>query len=234
MNTNTILILHGWGSCAKNWVKVKELLEAQGCEVFVPDLPGFGENPPLEKSWSIEDYVQWLKEYCGTNSLAQFFLAGHSFGGNIAAQYALKFPQDIKKLILVDPAIVRVKDAKRELMAKIAKLIKKLSFLPFYSLARRAFYRFLVKSDYPDTEGPMRETYLKTIKRDFSSSLPDISVPTTLIWGEADDITPFKYARLIKDKIAGAKLEILPGIHHSPQIEAPELLVEKIVNFIKA
>ena len=39
----TFLILHGWGSCAKNWGKVKELLENQRHKVFIPDLPGFGE-----------------------------------------------------------------------------------------------------------------------------------------------------------------------------------------------
>ena len=42
---NTILILHGWGSCAKNWDKVKKLLEKRGYKVFVPDLPGFEQNP---------------------------------------------------------------------------------------------------------------------------------------------------------------------------------------------
>ena len=95
----TILILHGWGSCAKNWQKVKEGLENGGCKVFIPDLPGFGENFPLEKPWSVEDYTQWLKEYCKINNLEQFFLAGHSFGGNIAVQYVLKFSQDIKKTL---------------------------------------------------------------------------------------------------------------------------------------
>ena len=42
-----ILILHGWGSCAKNWEQVKELLEKKEYKVFIPDLPGFGNNPCL-------------------------------------------------------------------------------------------------------------------------------------------------------------------------------------------
>ena len=52
---STILILHGWGSQAKNWQKVKEGLEKVGYKVFVPDLPGFGENTPLERAWITED-----------------------------------------------------------------------------------------------------------------------------------------------------------------------------------
>lgn len=227
-----LLILHGWGSCAKNWAKVRKLLEKEGIKVFLPDLPGFGENPALEKPWAIDDYVSWLKEYCQKNNLWQFFLLGHSFGGNIAFQYALKFPHDIKKLILISPALVRVNDPKKEILAIIAKLLNRFSFFPFYSLMRRAFYKFFVKSDYPDTEGPMRETYLRVLKQDFSDHLSDVSVPTVLIWGDKDNITPFRYAHFLKERIAEAELKILPGIGHTPRDEAPELLVEKILESI--
>lgn len=225
-----ILILHGWGSQKANWAEVLNLLKDKGYNVYRPDLPGFGENSPLEKPWSTNDYVNWVHDFCIEHQISSFVLAGHSFGGNIAVQYALKFPREIKKLILIDPAIVRVKDVKKEILAKIAKLIKIFYFLPFYYLFRRAFYRFIVKSDYPDTEGPMRETYLRVVKQDFSDHLSAVSIPTVLIWGEKDDITPFKYAQLIKDKIPGAKLEVLPDVHHSPQIEVPELLVKKIID----
>jgi len=230
-----ILILHGWGSCAKNWSQVKELLENQRYKVFVPDLPGFGENPLLQKPWSIDDYVEWVRDFCEKNELSQIFLLGHSFGGSIAMKYALKFPKDIKKLILVDPAIIRVKNIRKETLAKIAKILKVFSFLPFYSLARRAFYRFIVKSDYLDTERLMRETretYLRVIKEDLSPRLSDVSVRTLLIWGEKDKVTPLKDAYLIKERIAVAELKILPGICHNPQIENPALLVETVLKHL--
>jgi len=230
----SLLILHGWGSSAKNWERVRELLENHGCKVFVPDLPGFGENPPLSKPWSIDDYAEWARDYCEENELSQFFMLGHSFGGAIALKYSLKFPQDIKKLFLVDPAIIRVKDIRKEILAKISKIFKKFSFLPFYPLVRRAFYKFIVrKSDYLDTMGATRETYLKAIKEDFSYYLTSILVPTVLIWGEKDDVTPLRDAYLVKERISGAELEILSGIHHNPQTEAPEILAKKILNFIK-
>ncbi|MFH1727524.1 MAG: alpha/beta hydrolase [Pseudomonadota bacterium] len=229
---DTILILHGWGSCAKNWQRVKEGLENGGCKVFLPDLPGFGESPPLEKAWSIDDYVVWVKDFVEKNNFDQFFLTGHSFGGSIATKYALKFPKEVKKLILIDPAVVRVKDIRKKIIAKISKFFKIFSCLPFYSLMRRAFYKFIVKSDYLSTEGPMRETretYLRVIKGDLSNSLSDISVPTVLIWGKKDKFTPLKDAYFIKGKIVEARLEILLNIKHNPQTENPELLVETIL-----
>jgi len=225
---NNILILHGWGSCTKNWQRVKDRLESGGYKVFLPDLPGFGENLPLSQVWEVDDYVKWVKDYCEKNNLSQIFLLGHSFGGSIALKFALKFPQEVKKLILVDPAIVRVKDVKKEILTKIAKILKIFSFLPLYSSVRRICYK-LIGSDYPDAEGPMRETYLKVIKEDLSGHLAKVSVPTLLIWGEKDKVTPVKDAYSIKEKVAGAELKILRNIHHNPQTENPELLAETVL-----
>jgi len=227
-----ILILHGWGSCAKNWQKVKEELEKRGYKVFLPDLPGFGSTPQLLRPWTIEDYVEWVKGYCEKNNLSQIFLLGHSFGGSIATKYTLKFPQEVKKLILVSPAIIRMKSIKKEIIAKISKLVKIFSFLPFYSFGRRIFYKYLVKSDYFETEGYLKATYLKIIREDLSDYLPNISVPTVLIWGERDKIIPLKQAAIIKSKIPKAELITLPGISHNPQTENPELLAKTILKHL--
>ncbi len=229
---DNILILHGWNGSAKSWENVQQLLEKKGIRVIIPDLPGFGENPPLSEPWSMDDYINWVKEYCEKNNLSHFFLLGHSFGGSLAAGFSSRFPEEVKKLILVDAAIIRVKHAKREILAKIAKILKPFSFLPFYNLARRVFYKFIA-SDYPDLEGAMRETYLRVVKKDLSDCLSAITVPSLLIWGEKDKITTLRDAYLIKEKLARVKLEIISDIKHSPHLEAPEILVEKVLNFIK-
>jgi len=203
-----------------------------GYKVFVPDLPGFGENTPLERAWITEDYIDWIKNFAVNNSLERFFLVGHSFGGGLAAVFSAQFPEQVEKLILVDAAIIRVENLKRELLTQIAKILKLFSFMPFYKSARKFFYKFIA-SDYPGLEGIMRQTYLNVVKKDLSGCLPAISVPTLLIWGAKDKITPLKDAYLIKDKIPGAKLEIIPNIEHAPYLKVPEILAEKILNFIR-
>lgn len=230
-----ILILRGWKSSFKNWAYFITLLENQGYKVYSPDLPGFGDNLSLTKAWSIDDYVDWVKNFCEKQNLSQIFLLGHSFGGSIAIKYSLKFPKNVKKLFLVDSAGIRRKTFKKEITKKIAKFFKKFSFLPFYSLIRKIFYRTIIrKSDYFYTQGVMKETYLKIISEDLSSYLSRISVSTFIVWGKNDRLTPVKDAYLMKEKIAGAKLEIIPNIKHNPHFEAPEILVEKILNFLKS
>ena len=231
---NPVLILHGWGSCAKNWDRVKELLENQGCKVFVPDLPGFGETPPPPKPWSVDDYTDWVKDFCEKNNLSQIFLLGHSFGGSVAVKFSIKYPKRIKKLILVDSAGIRRKRLKKEIQKKVAHFLNNFSFLPFYGFVRKIAYKILFRhSDYLLTEGVMKETYLNVTKEDISNIFSNISVPTLLIWGKKDNITPLRHAHFMKEKISGVELEIIPNVKHNPHREAPEILSEKVLNFIK-
>ena len=79
----------------------------------------------------------------------------------------------------------------------------------------------------------MKETYLNVIKEDISNIFSNISVPTLLIWGKKDNITPLRHAHFMKEKISGVELEIIPNVKHNPHREAPEILSEKVLNFIK-
>ncbi len=229
----TILILRGWGSEVGNWNQFVGLLEGRGYKVYTPDLPGFGTNLAPSRAWSIDDYVDWVKDYCEKQNLSQFFLLGHSFGGGIAVKYSLKCPGSVKKLILMDAAVIRKKTKQKEKTKKAASFFKKLSFLPFYSQIRKIIYRLIFKkSDYVYTEGVMKETYLKVIDEDLTDHLSNISVPVTIIWGEKDDLTPIEDAYLIKQKILKSNLEIIPNIYHNPHSEDPEKLTEIILKFL--
>jgi len=213
---------------------VKELLEDEGYEVYVPDLPGFGQTSPPIKPWAIDDYAEWLRNFCEENNLSQIFLVGHSFGGSVATKFSVKYPEKIKKLILVDSAGIRRKRLKKEIQKKVAHFLNTFSFLPFYGLARRIAYRTLFRqSDYLLTEGVMKETYLKVLGEDISHIFSEIKISTLLIWGRKDKITPLWHAHYIKEKIPSAVLEIIPGVKHNPHFEAPKILVEKILQFIK-
>lgn len=233
---NTILILHGWGwpVSVHQWARVKELLEREEYRVFVPDLPGFGKNPPPIKPWTISDYVEWAKDFCEKNNLSQIFLLGHSFGGSVAAKFSIKYPEKVRKLILVDSAGIRRKRLKKEVLKAIAHTINLFSFLPGYDLVRKIAYRTIFRrSDYLLTVGIMRNTYLNVIKEDISDIFSQIVVPTLLIWGGKDGITPLQHAYFMRDKISGARLEIIPDVKHNPHFEAPEKLADIIINFLR-
>ncbi|MDP2909831.1 MAG: alpha/beta hydrolase [bacterium] len=218
---NPLLILHGWGSNKEKWQKVAEILSQKGFKVVVLDLPGFGESQEPDLIWDLDEYALFINEFAKSLGLQSFNLLGHSFGGAVASKYALKYPEKINKLFLVGAACIRKEKAKR-------KLFKVLSIFKFIPFARRFFYRFIVKSDYPQTKGIMRDIYLKCIKEDLSDELEKITAPTIIIWGEKDDITPLSQAKLINSKIKNSKLFIIPNQGHALQLTAHKELCSYI------
>ena len=230
---STILILHGWGSCAKRWQKVKEILTEQGLKVIVPDLPGFGENPSPSQPWSVDDYMEWVKKF--SQGFSPFFLLGHSFGARIAIKFAVKYPEKISGLILCGaPAIKDKLNIKHITIRALAKFSSKFSFFPFYQFFRKIFYKYILrKTDYLKTQGIMKETFKKVIAEDSLPYLCQIKTKTLIIWGEKDDYVSVKLAPIIKNKIPNSDLKIFPEIGHSPHIECPEKLCEIILDFLK-
>jgi len=238
----TILILHGWGIGSKTWSRVKKDLEGRGCEVFVPDLPGFGSNPAPAKPWAIDDYADWVRDYCDKNNLSQFFLVGHSFGGGIAVKFFNRYSEKVKRLILVAPALVREKTYRYYLALTFAKSGKLLFSIPglsyFQPIARKILYSLIGSRDYYKLETEktltMKDTFKKVISEDLRPYLKNIKVPTLLIWGKKDNMTPFKYTNLINKEISTLRFEAVADGEHVLNLQNPEILVEKIIKFIRS
>ncbi len=228
----TLVILHGWQSSKERWQKIKEEIEKTGIRVITPDIPGFKSETELVKPWNLDNYIDWFNGFLSSENISEkFFLLGHSFGGALAAKFALKYPERVERLFLVAAACVRKKILKRKIFAYFSKIIKKFSFLPFYSLFRKATYKFIIRnSDYPQTKGFLEDTYLNIIREDLSESLSPITAPTVIIWGDKDQATPIKDAYLINEKINKSKLIIIPGGSHDLERKMPEILSQKILD----
>jgi len=227
------LILHGWGSNSERWIPIAEGLAQKGFKVIVPDLPGFGESDSLNTAWNMNNYIKWIEGFIKELEIKEFYLAGHSFGGALAAKLTINHPQDVKRVFLISAASVRKRTAKKSFLKNISKLIKRLSFLPFYNLFRKAFYKFVIrKSDYLYVDGLMKETFKNVISEDLSQFTGFIKIPTVIIWGDKDKSTPVEDAYFMKQKIKDSKLVIIPGAGHILNKENPEILAEKILENI--
>ena len=241
----TLIILHGWQSSKERWAVVKEKIETEGCEVIVPDLPGFKKENELKRVWNLNDYVKWTKEFiervCSERLKRgeKIFLLGHSFGGRIAIKFAVRYPELITGLILCDAAGVSPRPKLRvaffAFLSQIGNLIFSLPVLKYLRpLAKRFIYFLIGTRDYRFIQGPlMKETFQRVIGEDLTSLLSQIKVPTLIIWGDRDRMTPLRDAYLMKKEIPDSKLEVLEGFSHVPHLENPKLLSCKIVNFIK-
>ncbi len=233
----TVLILHGWGGSSDSWLEVQRILTKKGYKVIVPDLPGFGKSTTPLTAWGINDYTNFIFGFVKETKLENFFLLGHSFGGQIAVKFITDYPEKIKGLILCDSAAIRPKPG---LKTRIIYLIAKIGnaiFTPkhlvrFKDSIRNFFYIIIRHRDYEKAKGVMKETIIKVLNEDLMLDLSEIKKKTLIVWGAADKMVPLKYAHIFKEKIKDSELEVIPKIGHSPHIEIPAKLAEIILNFL--
>jgi len=226
------LILHGWRSRSDRWQKIGELLSEKKFKVIIPDLPGFGKSQEPESAWSLDNYVEWAKELSEKipEINGSFYLLGHSFGGTLAVNFTIKYNQKVENLFIVSASCIRKKTNIKKFLFVISKFIKIFSFLPYYQEFRKSVYKYIIKkSDYLYQSGVMEDIYLKVISDDLSHELSFIKVPTIIIWGDKDTITPLEQAKLINKKIENSKLVIIQGADHFLNIKIPEILASKIL-----
>ena len=166
-------------------------------------------------------------------------LIGHSFGGQIAMKYAMKYPEKIDKLILAGAAGIRHKlSTKRKIIYILAKSGKKVfSLFPetkfpirnLVSYSRKFLYKLAREKDYHQASLRMKEIMKNILAEDLTPVLDKIKTPTLLVWGKLDNSTPLSDGKLMNEKIENSELVIIDDANHSlPYQKAKEFA--KIIN----
>lgn len=225
-----VLFLHGWGAPAATYKLMLDHISAD-CRVVAPDLPGFGGSEEPPEAWCVDDYVAWTRAFAKVVGLTKVILMNHSFGGRISIKL-LANPDDaltVSKAVFMDAAGIRPK--------RTAKYYGKVYS---YKLLKRLFPRAAQKrqgkvgsADYRNASPLMRQTMVKCINEDLTVLLPNIAVPTLLIWGEADTATPLRDGKLMEQKIPDAGLVVLPGAGHFAFAEQWGLCSRVLDSFLK-
>jgi len=221
-----IVILHGWNSRPEKWEIVKRELENSRWQVWAPALPGFSHS--LRRSWNLDDYVAWLTKWLREKKITRPWLLGHSFGGRIAIKLAVKNPRLLRGLILVDAAGIKDKSwrarFKRNFFKKLARIGRRWRH---FNILRRLLYFLIREQDYYLASGFLRQTMSRIVAEDLEPLLEKISLPTLIIWGRQDSITPLWMARIMRAKIKKSRLKII-NCGHSPHLQAPQKLARLI------
>lgn len=220
-----IILLHGWGGSSKSLQKLQNFL-AKDFQAITIDLPGFGQSPEPKSIFGIKDYAQEIIRLSKNLKLEQFHLFGHSFGGQIATQLTLDYPQTVKTLILCDAAVVRKKTTSAKIAIRAAKLLKQIGLS---SLLKIIFK----KSDYQKASLHMKKIMNKILTEDLTSYLSQIHTPTLILWGEKDQDTPLWQAQIIHQRIKGSKLKVYPDFRHGLPLFNPGEVASEIRKFIK-
>lgn len=238
-----IIILHGWvkGGKGARYDRLKNLLERQGYSVFVPDLPGFGNNPLKKEELEFEDYVQFAKKYIEdvlhTSKRNKVILIGHSFGGRIAIKISSDYPTLVGKLVLTGASGIThpLPSLKKKIIFVITKLVRPIfTIFPFsllYTFFRKLIYQMIGEMDYFNA-GNLAKTFKNVYQVNIVKDLQHISVPTFLLWGENDTYIAPTDGKFMQENIPNSKLIIIPHATHKLPYENPDIFVKKVLAFI--
>lgn len=210
-----IYILHGWAYTTKKWEPIIRELNKNGIDTVLLKIPGL--TSPLNEVWNLENYIEWLRKELA-HEKGKVILLGHSNGGRISLAFAIKYPEKIQQLILIDSAGIYHNELpirlKRFIFGNLARFGRKFSNSDFL---RRLLYKFTRESDYEKADPVLRMTLHNLITRDISENFKEINIPTIIIWGEDDTITPLSDGKKMHAMIKDSKFFIIKNAKHSPQ-----------------
>ncbi len=223
---NTIVYLHGWGQNIAMMEPIAKPLEKTH-RLIILDLPGFGNSEEPETAWTLDDYVEMVKELLSDLKVKKPNLIGHSFGGKISLLYASKYEVD-KLMLLASPYKVKIKKTSLKV-----KLLKKAAKIPGLGNLAENMKKHLGSTDYKNASPLMREILVKHVNTDLTEEAKKIKCPTFIIWGTNDEAVPVEDAYELEKLIKDSGLSIYEGCTHYAYLERLGQTNAIIASFMK-
>jgi pimeloyl-ACP methyl ester carboxylesterase len=215
-----LVVIHGGGGDAKAWLNNAAVLSDK-YTVYVPDLPGFGESQPLDGHCTIPELTEFVDGFTDNLGLESFHLVGHSVGGGVVLNYALKSPHKIKKLVLISSLCLG-----REIALWVRLMSIPAQAIGSATLAVLRGVKWLAKTLSIPVELVMplsrasvdlgsNITTLKEQTLVLANRLSELIMPTLVIWGAKDKIVPVRQAYAVAQVIPNCHLKVFENRGHS-------------------
>jgi pimeloyl-ACP methyl ester carboxylesterase len=203
---------------------------------------GHGDASRPPSGYRPSDFAGDLKAFMEAIHLEKAVIAGGSSGGFIARRFAINYPQQVIKLILLgSPASLRDKPGVIELWkSTILKMTDPVDPVFVRTFAEKTFpqkivpelLETLVRENLKVPAHVWKGTFEGLLEEDLSE-VSRIQAPTLIIWGERDDIIPLNDQERLAKSIARSHLVVYPGVGHMVYLEAPERVASDIVKFLQ-
>jgi pimeloyl-ACP methyl ester carboxylesterase len=233
-----LVVIHGGGSDARAWWNNIRVL-AEKYTVYAPDLPGYGGSQKLDGNYYVPELTQFIDEFALSLGLKKFYIMGHSLGGAVALNYTLKFPQKIRKLVLVDslclgrevglwlrffsiPAIVSslgaVVGGILNMIVWILKMVNPFNYILPFTQASVAVGVHI--SSFKE------QTFI------LEQRLPELKIPTLVVWGAKDPVVPVTQAYRACKTIPDCQIEVFRKSGHNPNREELKKFSKLLFGFL--
>jgi pimeloyl-ACP methyl ester carboxylesterase len=211
----TLLILPGWAGKSSDWKLIGSSLSKK-FEVITLDLPGFRVTESPKEPWGLDNYAVFISDFLTKINVVPYAIIGHSNGGAISIRGVSSSALKPQKLVLLASAGIRGEYKGRNRALRMIAKTGKVFTMPLPKSTKNKIRSKVYKTIGSDmlVAEHLQDTFKKIIGDDVRQDAAKITIPTLLIYGEADEQTPVKYGELFHEAILGSTLEILPGAGH--------------------
>lgn len=191
-------------------------------DVYALDLPGHGRSAPLDGEITLARYADAVAGFLDATRIDRAVVVGHSMGGGVALLLALEAPHRLAGLVLVGAG------AKLGVAPETMDLLDRDADAASERICRLAYGPGTPEAVLVRAIAEMRGTAPEVLQGDFRACqtfdvrarLGEVRAPTLVLVGEADLLTPPRFATYLADRIPGAHLVVVPGVGHMLPVEA--------------
>ena len=236
-----LLLLHGIGASAERWANIIPFFY-EHFRIIVPDIIGFGYSDKPTVEYNIPFFVKFLEDFMNSLGVKKAIIGGSSFGGLVAAEFAIKNTNMVNKLMLVSPAgtmKTSTKTLEEYILASLYpthenvwRAFINMAFDPC-TVTEQTIEEFIDRMKLPNAKYAFMST-MQGIRNtmNLSSRLNKIISPTIIVWGEQDEMIPLKYAEEYRN-IPNSNLQVIPKCGHTPFTEQPEVFSKIAIDFLR-
>lgn len=211
--------------------------------VYAPLFPGSTPDDPnaVHALGDWLDLVVYYGELFDRLELDKPIVAGHSFGGMVAAELAAALPRSVEKLILIDPLglwrdehpvknwmVLSEAERRPSLFADPAGE----AAVRFFAVPANSRARIDVLAQFVWSQACTGKFVWPLPERGLKRRIHRIAAPTLIVWGKADRIVAPAYAGEFAARIAGAKVALIENAGHLPHLEQPQAVAKAVLDFI--
>lgn len=242
----TVLLLHGLFAQKEQWHEVLCALAAAGFEALAPDLPGFGQSTGFPVTdYDLDRQVDLLATFLAALGRQESDLAANSMGGTIAALFAERHPQRVRRLAFIGPPLgveawgPGVRQALRagvnpfipiddpQLDLELSLLFARPPEVP--APVRKALIEdYLTRNRHYQQVWDIVNLYDDALKRPLK-----IAAPALILWGESDGIYAVAGVHTLHRHLPHARVATLPETGHLPMLERPTETAAVLIPFLR-
>ncbi|NDJ59625.1 MAG: alpha/beta hydrolase [Chloroflexi bacterium] len=247
-----VLLLHGW---LNSWALWRNTIEVLGRDfrLYALDFLGFGESGTQATEFSVNTYVQTVNQFMDRMGIVKAPLVGHSMGGTVALNAAIRYPEKVVKVIAIGSPI---QGSSLSPLLKLAAYrgwiglgettpalytLFQSGFRPFlrvysYFMAKdgRALGAMLTADVSRLTVAPFFESVGTLRQTDLRPRLGELTMPVLGIYGKRDIIVDPKQSQVLRDCLPQSQIAWFEGSGHFPMMDESERFHEALRNFLNS